>query len=102
MSGDGEMATQARVTILGDEYPIKGDVDDATTKQVVEYVNDRIDEVKTMSRAPDKVKIAVLSALNIAGELFEYRSQTDDAKQRLEELEDRIERLTKKIDGALK
>ena len=56
-----------RVTIHGDEYLIKGDVDIETTRQVAQYVNSKMEEIQTGVASRDKVKIAVLSAMNIAG-----------------------------------
>jgi len=96
------VSQSARVTILGDEYPIRGDVDSATTRRVADYVNAKVAEVRGKSAAADKLKVAVLSALNIAGELFEYRSQTEEAQQHVRELEQRAGRLADRIDEALK
>jgi cell division protein ZapA len=91
-----------RVTILGDEYPVRGDVDDATTRRVVEYVNQKAEEIREKSATFDKLKVAILSALNIAGELFEYRTRNDSVMQQLETLEHRAEKLVARIDGVLK
>lgn len=91
-----------RVTILGDEYPVRGDVDGETTRRVVDYVNQKIDEVRGKTTAYDKIKLAILSALNIAGELFEYRSRQESAQQQLDEVEERAQQLVAKIDGALR
>lgn len=90
-----------RVTILGDEYPVRGDVDGVTTRTVVDYVNQKIEEVRGKSATFDKLKVAILSALNIAGELFEYRSRNDSAEQQLMELTQSAEELVARIDKAL-
>jgi cell division protein ZapA (FtsZ GTPase activity inhibitor) len=96
------MANQStRVTILGDEYPVKGNVDDVTTHRVVEYLNQKIDEVRGKSATFDKLKVAILSALNIVGELFEYRSRNETVEQQLTALEHRAEKLVARIDGVL-
>jgi len=94
-------AQSSRITVLGDEYPVKGDVDAATTQQVADYVNQKAVEVRGKGASLDKLKIAVLSALNIAGELFEYRSKNESNERRLKQLQDRAEQLAAKIDGVL-
>jgi cell division protein ZapA len=100
--GGSEMGLQStRVTILGDEYPVRGDVDNATTRRVVDYVNQKVDEVRGKSATYDKLKVAILSALNIAGELFEYRSRHDSLGQQMKQLEQKAEQLVARIDGAL-
>jgi len=87
-----------RVAIYGDEYSIKGDVDIETTKKVAEYVNGKMEEIQSGVASKDKVKIAVLSAMNIAGELLDYKKQCDEYRKRLGELEEKAFRLGKKID----
>jgi|WetSurMetagenome_2_1015567.scaffolds.fasta_scaffold00022_72 cell division protein ZapA len=87
-----------RVTILGDEYLIKGDVDIETTKQVAEYVNGKMEEIQAGVASRDRVKIAVLSAMNIAGELLESRKNCDEHKAKLDAFEEKAETLARKID----
>ena len=96
------MDTQrARINIMGDDYPVLVDGDPENTKQVADYVNRKISEIRDASRGTDKLKAAVLAALNIAGELFEYRSKKQEAERKLEDFEQRAERLTGKINEAL-
>jgi cell division protein ZapA len=80
-----------RVTIHGDEYLIKGDVDIETTRQVAQYVNSKMEEIQTGVASRDKVKIAVLSAMNIAGELL-------DCRKKLKAFEEKADMLGRKID----
>lgn len=90
-----------RVFIGGDEYSIKGDVDLDTTKNVAEYVDKKIREFQKKVASRDKVKVAVLSALNIAGELFEFKTQYDTARKQLDEIKKKVEVISKKIDRSL-
>lgn len=87
-----------RVAIYGDEYSIKGDVDIETTKKVAEYVNSKMEEIQAGVASRDKVKIAVLSAINIAGELLDYKKKCEEYRQKLDELEEKAGSLSKKID----
>ena len=90
-----------RVVIFGSEYSIKGDVDVETTRQIARYVNSKMAEMHENSASRDNVKIAVLSALNIAGELFELKGKQDSGTKQLSELEDRLASINHKIDAAL-
>jgi cell division protein ZapA len=87
-----------RVTIYGDEYSIKGDVDIETTKKVAEHVNSTMQEIQTNVTSRDKMKIAVLSAMNIAGELLNYRSKCEEYLKKINALEEKVGLLGKKID----
>lgn len=95
MSGSPE---SVRVYIDGDEYSIKGDVDFETTRRVAEYVNAKISEIHMSTASRDKLKVAILSAMNIAGELFEYKSKCEEQSKQLNDLEIRFTVLSKKID----
>jgi cell division protein ZapA len=66
----GSSTESVRVIIYGEEYSIKGDADVETTKKVAEYVNGKMEEIQNRIASRDKAKIAVLAALNIAGELL--------------------------------
>ncbi|MFP4012775.1 MAG: cell division protein ZapA [Chitinispirillaceae bacterium] len=90
-----------RVVIFGVEYSIKGDVDTETTKRVAQYVNSKIAELNELTASRDNLKIAVLSALNIAGELFETKAKYEEDMKKLKEYQDRIESLSQKIESLL-
>ena len=98
MSSSGE---SVRVNICGDEFSIKTDIDQETTKAIAEYVNQRMMEVKNSSSIRENSKIAVLSALNIAGELFEYRITNDKTQKEFNEIQDKAGALCRKIDNCL-
>lgn len=87
-----------RVTIYGDEYSIKGDVDIDTTKKVAEFVNSKMEEIQTGVTSREKLKIAVLSAMNIAGELLDCKTRCDEYLKKLDEVEKKAGALVKKID----
>ena len=87
-----------RVTIYGDEYSIKGDVDGQTTKKVAEYVNKTMEEIQAGIKSKDKLKIAVLSALNIAGECIDYKAKYEELQKRIDDVQERLNRLSKRID----
>ena len=47
------------------------------------------------------MKIAVLSAMNIAGELFEFKARYEESARKINDLEQKLASLTQKIDGVL-
>jgi cell division protein ZapA len=95
----GSTNESVRVNICGDEYSIKTDVDIETTKKIAEYVNQKMMELKKTGPIRDTVKVAVLSALNIAGELHEYRVKCGEVQKKLSDLQHKATKLTQKIEG---
>jgi cell division protein ZapA len=93
----GSSMESVRVVILGVEYSIKSDVDAEMTRQIARYVNSKMAEIHENTASRDNVKIAVLSALNIAGELFEFKAKYEEGTRELNELHERVESLTSKI-----
>ena len=87
-----------RVYIFGDEYSIKGDVDIDITKKVAEYVNLKMEEIRSGVPSREKLKIAVLSALNIAGELLDYKAKCEEYTKKIDEYHEKLGELNRKID----
>ena len=97
----GSTNESVRVNICGDEYSIKTDIDIETTKKIAEYVNQKMMELKRNSPIRDNLKIAVLSALNIAGELHEYRERCEKAQKKLSDFEHKATTLLQKIESGI-
>jgi cell division protein ZapA len=97
----GSSTESIRVIIYGDEYSIKGDADIETTKKVAEYVNLKMEEVQNSVASRDKVKVAVLSALNIAGELLGFKEKCEQYISKYEELRKKAEEISQKIDDSV-
>ena len=97
----GSSNESVRVVIFGVEYAIKGDVDAETTKQIAQYVNSKMAEIHNTTASRDHIKIAVLSALNIAGELFELKAKYEEDARDLRKLHDQLTSLNHKIECAL-
>lgn len=90
------------VYIFGDEYSVKGDVDIETTRKVADFVDRKMMEFQKKMASRDKLKVAVLSALNIAGEMMDYKAKYDSLAQKLEKFRDKTGLLGEKIDTCLK
>jgi cell division protein ZapA len=102
MGSSKENTQSTRVVIFGSEYSIKADVDVETTRKVARYVNSKMAEIHENTASRDNVKIAVLSALNIAGELFELKDRQDTGAQQIHEITGKAASIVKKIDVALR
>ena len=90
-----------RVTISGVEYSIIGDVDSETTKQIAEYVNSKIAEIDKNTASRDNMRLTVLSAMNIAGELFKAKAENEANIKKLKECEEKIAALNQKIESMI-
>ena len=95
------MATvRATVEIFGQRLGLRADGDEARIQEIARFVDNRMREVADRSSSVDTVKIAVLTALNIADELFQERETDQDTRQK--RLEKQAERLVLKIEEAMK
>jgi cell division protein ZapA len=90
-----------RVIIHGDDYSIRGDVDNEMTQKVASYVDRKMSETQTRLSLRDKLKIAILSAMNITGELFDSESKKEHTQKQMYECQKLAEKLGKKIDLVL-
>ena len=95
------MATvRATVEIFGQRLGLRADGDSARLQEIARFVDSRMREVADRSSSVDTVKIAVLTALNIADELFQERETDQDVRQK--RLEKQAERLVMKVEEAMK
>ncbi len=87
-----------RVTIFGDEYPLRGDADTEYMLKVAEYVDRSMRAVAEKAAHLSTAKVAVLTALNIADELFRERS---DSQKQLSEVEEKAHDILEWMDARL-
>ncbi|OGL38859.1 MAG: hypothetical protein A3C43_02410 [Candidatus Schekmanbacteria bacterium RIFCSPHIGHO2_02_FULL_38_11] len=71
----GSKARQIKVDILGKTYTLKGDSDSEYMEKVADYVNQKMKALSVNSEIVDSSKIAILTALNIADELFKAKDK---------------------------
>lgn len=90
---------RATVEIFGQRLGLRADGDAARLQELARFVDQRMREVADQASSVDSVKIAVLTALNIADELFRERETDRDARQLA--LEDHAERLVLKLEEVL-
>jgi len=94
------MATvRATVEVFGQRLGLRADGDADRLQELARFVDSRMREVADRASSVDTVKVAILTALNIADELFKERETDQDARQR--ELERQAERLVMKLEEIL-
>ena len=83
-----------KVNIFGTEYQIKGDSNAEYIQDVASYVNNKMIEIEKGLTVKSSLKVAILTAMNIADELYKER---EDKKNLLSMLNDKSQGLNEKI-----
>jgi len=86
------------VKIFGEEYPLAATDDAAYISKIADYVDSKMNEVARRSRSQARDKVAILTALSIASELFEKSS---DVSRVVSQYDTSLDRLLARLDGAL-
>lgn len=73
------------VQILGQNYSIKTDEDEAYIKSLAKYVDERLREVYNLAPNVTHIKAAIMTAFGIADELFKLRIKIEDMDKMIEE-----------------
>ena len=79
------MKRSVSVQIAGVKYALKTEEDDRYVKQVAAFVDGKIRDVQKHTRTVDTQAVAVLTALQIAEELFHERRQSGDLRKKIRE-----------------
>lgn len=61
------------LTILNQRFTIKSDNDEGHVKLVADFVNKKMHDIVTRNKAISTSNVAILTALNIADDLFKLR-----------------------------
>jgi cell division protein ZapA len=83
-----------QVEIFGQTYSIKGVADRAHIRELAAFVDGRMKDVQKGTGTADTYRMAILTALNIADELFRLRAQHESLQRTAERSVDRILDLT--------
>lgn len=91
------MKRSFHIEILGQKLTVLSDSDEKAVAGVVQYVNDKVDEISKGGSNLNTLTIAVLAALNIADELFKAKGEnsliSEQLENRTQELIDLIDRV---------
>ena len=86
------------VEIHGQRYPIRSGLDQEYVTRLAHYVDEKMRAAADSTPTGDALRLAVLTALNVADELFRCR---DGARLRSGELAERAGELERLLDRAL-
>ncbi|MFC1540961.1 cell division protein ZapA [Candidatus Latescibacterota bacterium] len=75
-----------KVSILGEEYPIKSDASPEYLQELGTYVEEKILRISLKNKLPSKIKSEVLAAIIIADEYFSEKNKNAKIEQKLSEL----------------
>lgn len=78
MSNSGEHVNRVKVIIHGMEYTLRGPAPQAQMREVAQIVDRKMTEIAAMASYMDERRVAVLTALNLADELFQLRKEYQD------------------------
>jgi cell division protein ZapA len=95
-----EFERKVNVELMGRTFTIKGDADPEYMAQVAGYVNDKIREMQKLTHG-DQTKLLLLTALNLADELFQARRGIQISPADAQQIERRTQALLKMLESGL-
>lgn len=78
------------IDILGHKHTIKSDVEEDQILNVVNYLNEKIEEVLQTTKTVDTLNVLVLASLNIVGELFRIKDEETELRRQVENTSQRL------------
>ena len=81
------------VTIYGSDYTIKGDIDEEYIARLAEFVDIKMKEIADQTKIASTQRLAVLTALYIADELFSTKKGDIDYSEINQNLKDLIHKI---------
>jgi cell division protein ZapA (FtsZ GTPase activity inhibitor) len=67
--------SRLKVDMLGTSFQIRANEDSAYLRSVLDYLREKVNEVRTEVGAADPLKIALLAGLNLVDELFKEKQK---------------------------
>ena len=93
------MSSQTTVEIFGRRFELRASEGSERVEELARFVDRRMRELAEVSPHVDTSKLAVLTALNIADELF--KEQETEPGTRADKVRQRVEGLIKRLDDVL-
>jgi len=85
-----------KIAIFGQDYPIRANVgDEEYVRTIAQYVDEKMREIDETMRPSSTMKIAILTALNIADELMSLRNEQ---KESMVDYQEKIDKLVFELD----
>jgi cell division protein ZapA len=86
-----------KITVLGQELSVLSDSEDEQVANVVQFVNEKMEEVLRSGNGIKTLNVAILAALNISEELLRLKGVNGEL---CDKVESRAEKLIQLIDDA--
>jgi cell division protein ZapA len=84
-SAAGREKRVLKLELLGRQLTVRSDDDEAYVRQIVDFVNHRLLEIKRSSGRVETEQIALLAALDLADALFRERQESEALKSAIRE-----------------
>ncbi len=84
-----------RVYIFDKEYNLRANKNENYLKGIAGYVERRVREIASSAPQKSKEEISILTCLNIADELHRERDKNKKAKQRIQQLVEKVKKEVK-------
>jgi cell division protein ZapA len=95
------MKNSVRVEILGREYTLKSDEGEERVRKVAEYVNEKIKRISENAKTISTLNVAILAAMDIANEFFEFQEGHSNLTRKVEKIEVKSGRLIDMINSKI-
>jgi cell division protein ZapA len=95
------MKNSVRVEILGREYTLKSDEGEERVRKVAEYVNEKIKRISENAKTISTLNVAILAAMDIANEFFEFQEGHSNLTGKVEKIEVKSGRLIDMINSKI-
>jgi cell division protein ZapA len=76
-SGTGSLSlnNKCEVMIFGQKYTLRSDSDDGYTRQLAEFVDQKMTDLSARTKGVELSKLAIFTAVNIAHELIQLKKE---------------------------
>ena len=91
------MKNSYKITILGQELSVLSDSEDEQVANVVQFVNEKMEEVLHSGKGLKTLNVAILAALNISEEFLKLKEVNEGL---CDQLESKAEKLIQLIENA--
>lgn len=90
------MKKPIRIRILDHEYLLRSDEDEERVREIAEFVNDKLGEIRHSGANLSEGKAAILAAFYVASDYFQALRERDELAK---SVEDRVRSINKQIDA---
>lgn len=96
MRSEEDRETTVRVTILGQEYPLRAFADAEYVREIAASLDARMRKIQQAGPDRPPLKVAILAALNLMDEIFALKREQADVADRFErKIREYTEQLTR-------